>query len=65
MRFHARVSGKKHKKKKKKRRKSPPDSFQVAQRSMDIPPFMPRIGMTVAGPGSFGPVSVGGIMRHS
>ena len=30
----------------------------------DIPPSVPRFG-TLPGPGSFGPVSVGGIIRHS
>lgn len=31
----------------------------------DEHPFNPRVGGTMAGPGSFGPVSIGGIIRHS
>lgn len=38
-----------------------PDSAQVT-RSMDLPTFTARIGSMA---GAFGPVGVGGIMRHS
>jgi hypothetical protein len=46
-----------------KKKHALPASFSLITREMDSPPTMPSIGMTMASP--MGPVSVGGIMRHS
>ena len=48
----------------KKHRRKLPHSFMVAQRSMDMPPSMPRLGMTMTS-ALGGPVGVGGVIRHS
>lgn len=48
-----------------KGREKLPRSFAQMVRGMGTSMTVPTAGFAMAGPGSFGPVGVGGIMRHS